>query len=174
PLEERTAARTFELPLDAGQRAALEDLQSCLRDHPDREPPCACDHLVQVVSTLELRVDYKLTHLTGEAASVEVWVGAEAEPGWPDPDVLPDRPRVEVFAFHLHRLGPGEAVVRSFSEGELTAAELAWSAGHHPACEPPSPGQGPAPLAWLLGASLPGEEQARVELELTVRVREGG
>jgi hypothetical protein len=174
PLAERTAARTFELPLDAGQQAALELLQDCLQGDPDRQPPCACDHLVQTISSLELRVDYRLSHLEGEAASVEVWVGAEAEDGLPDPAVLPDRPRVEVFAFHLHRLGPGESLVRSFSEGELAAADLAWSTGHHPACDPDEPEARPAPLAWLLGVSLPDAEQARVALELTVRVREGG
>jgi hypothetical protein len=174
PLEERTAARTFEMPLDAGQQAALEELQACQRDQPDRQPPCECDYPVQTISTLELRVDYKLTHLQGEAVSVEVWVGAEAEAGWPDPAVLPDRPRLAVFAFHLHRLGPGEAVVRSFSESELAAAELAWSNGHHPECDPEPPEARPAPLSWVLGASVPGAEQARVALELTVRVREGG
>jgi len=173
-LEERTAARTFELPLDAGDQAALEALLACERDAPDRQPPCACDLVVQEVAARELRLDYRLTHRQGEAAGVEVWVGAEAEAGAPDPAVLPDAPRVEVFALHRHHVGPGAVVVRSFSEAEMEAADLAWSAARQPACDPPSPGAGPAPLAWLVGLSLPGEERARVGLEFTVRVREGG
>jgi hypothetical protein len=174
PIEERSASRLFELPLSRQAQGRLEELQACEQLDPPPETPCACRFAPLPTGELALRVDYRLTHLGGPAVSVQIWVGDEVEPGAPAPDLLPDRPRVEVYAYHLRLLQPGQALDGSLSEAELDEASLAWSLDHHPECEPGSSGGRPAPRAWLLGLSLPGEEDARVSLELSVRVRGGG
>jgi len=100
-------------------------------------------------------------------------VGFEVPAGTEAPDQLPDLPRVEVLANHLHRLQAGEQVDDVFSEEEMFQADLAYAAEYFDACELARPGHAPAPLAWLVGLSLTDEDEGRVWLETTFRVRPG-
>jgi hypothetical protein len=169
-LQERSAARTFRLPLNAEDQREQDNLDWCLANQPDREVPCECDLPVLTVDEQQLRLDYRLVHSGGAAANVSVWVGLEAPAGQPAPALLPDLPRVEVMAIHLHRLLPGQAIDDSFSEEELRQADLAYAAARFELCDL-EPGELPAPRHWLVGTSLPGEELAKVVFDFTMRVR---
>ncbi len=173
-INERSAARTFELPLDSGDKRERDGLEYCLENEPEREVPCRCDYPVLTADEQDLRIDYRLVHSAGAPVNVTVWVGLQVPAGTEQPRMLPDLPRVEVLASHLHRLQPGERTDDVFSEEEMLQADLAFAAERFDACELTRPGRAPAPLAWLVGLSLTEEDDARIELETTFRVRPGG
>lgn len=170
---ERSAARTFELPLDASDKRERDNLVYCLENEPEREIPCRCDFPVLTADEQDVRIDYRLAHTAGAPVNASVWVGREVAADAEPPDLIPDLPRVEVMAIHLHRLQVGERVDDVFSEEELFQADLAFAAEHLDACEPDKPGQAPAPLAWLVGLSLTDDDDGQVWLETTFRVRPG-
>lgn len=171
-IQERSAYRTFELPLDRGDQREHDNLEYCHENQAEREVPCRCDYRVLTVGEQELRVDYRLRHLSGEAVNATVWLGVTAADDAEPPDLLPDLPHVEPLAEHLHRLGPGEMTDDAFSEPELQQADLIFAQSRYPQCET-EPDGSPAPLGWLLGVSLDDETEAAVAIELTVRVRPG-
>lgn len=171
-LEEAAAGRTFEFPLDEDDNNELTELQACLSDEPDRPVPCICDYPVLSISEQVVRMDYRLTHLGGQPVNVMVWVGREALPREPDPEMIPDLPRVAVLAEHHHQMGTGSGVDSSFLESEMTDAELTWTASVHPGC-PGSDNDLPAPLELLFGLALDSPDSTgRVSLAFSLRVKQ--
>lgn len=170
-LQERTAGRTFSLPLDKGDQRVLDNLRYCQEHNPNREIPCRCDYKVLSVGEQELRIDYRLEHLAGAPSNVTVWLGKTAEADAPDPALLPDRPRLQVWLVHLHRIGPGEVVHDVFSEDELRQAEIDFSLDRFPECED-GPDHRPAPLSWEIGLSTAEDDEASVAMDITCRVRQ--
>jgi len=174
-LLERAAGQTFRLPLGDADLRQLDELDACIEeqqqpDPPPRETPCICDHPVLTVDELQLRVDYQVTNNEQNRANVLVWVGVEAPPDEPDPDVIEDLPRVEILGEHHHTLAAGETLGASFLEEEMTEIDLVFATSRHGACEQ-APGALPAPRELLLGFALESEQLVRLALELTVRVR---
>lgn len=171
-LHERSAGRSFLLPLDAGDLREQADLDWCLAHEPDRELPCRCDYPVLTVDEQDLRLDYRLENTAGDPVNASVWLGLEVPAGEAAPGLLPDLPRVAVLATHLHRLEPGVARDDSFSEDELHQADLAFAAGRYPECDL-EPHELPAPLQWLVGASLAENVESSLTFEFTIRIRPG-
>lgn len=174
-LLERAAGRTFRLPLGDADLRELDELDACIEEQqqeepPPRETPCVCDYPVLTVDELQLRVDYQLANTDQNRANVLVWVGVEALPDEPDPDMIEDLPRVDVLGEHHHTLAAGETLAASFLEEEMTEVDLVYATSRHASCEQ-DPGGLPAPRALLLGLALESDPVVRLTLETTVRVR---
>lgn len=183
-IQERSAGRTFRMPLSGSQRRQREQLARCETDEPQRLVPCRCDYPVLTVGSELTRLDYRLTHETsascssdnvpagGAPVNVMVWIGVDVQSGMDLPNLLPDLPQVEVFSEHLHVLMPGAVLDESFLESEWTEMEQAWTGAYFPDCDG-SMGKRPAPYEVLIGLSLPADSTECVTLEYTVRVRSG-
>ncbi|MBW2699440.1 MAG: hypothetical protein JRF33_01365 [Deltaproteobacteria bacterium] len=171
---ESSAARTFEMPLDATDVSELEELDLCLEFELERELPCICDYPGISLDEQDTRIDYRLAHEGGQELNALVWIGVDKRPQDSDPDLLPDLPWIEVLGEHLHRLNPGQIVETSFLEEEIADMELAWAIERHSVCGEDA-NAWPAPISLFIGVSLPGEEpDAALSLEWVVRVRDGG
>jgi hypothetical protein len=171
-IQERSAGRTFRMPLNAGESRQLEQQTLCEASEPDRQAPCRCDYPVLTVGKKLTRLDYRLTHNANEPVSVMVWIGVEVSSGMELPSVLPDLPQVEVLSEHMHVLMPGEILDKSFLESEWTEMEQAWTSAYFPECDE-SIQKRPAPYEVLIGSSLVTGSTAQVTLEFTVRIRGG-
>ena len=171
-LEEVAAGRTFVFPLDEDDNNEITELLTCLTDEPDRPVPCICDYPVLTVAEQVARTDYRLAHRAGTPVNVMVWVGREVQPPEPDPDVIPDLPRVEVLAEHHHQMGIGSSVESSFLEDEMTEVDLAYNAAVYPAC-PGSQNGLPAPLGLTFGLALDSPDAtSQVDLAFSLRLRQ--
>jgi len=171
-LEEIAAGRTFVFPLDEEDNNEITELLTCLTDEPDRLVPCICDYPVLTVSEQIARMDYRLAHRAGTPVNVMVWVGREALPQEPDPDMIPDLPRVEVLAEHHHQMNIGSSVESSFLESEMTDVDLAYTATVYPGC-PGAQNNWPAPVALTFGLALDSEEStSQVSLAFSLRVKQ--
>ena len=104
----------------------------------------------------DLRIDYRLAHEGGQATNASVWIGREVPPDAEAPGLVPDLPRVDLLAVHLHRLQPGDRIDDRFTEEETRRADLAFSDDR-----------------FLVGASIDENAEARISLEITLRVRQG-
>ena len=145
-LKEVAAGHTFVFPLDEDDNNEITELLTCLTDEPDRPVPCICDYPVLTV--------------------------AEVQPPEPDPDVIPDLPRVEVLAEHHHQMGIGSSVESSFLEDEMTEVDLAYNAAVYPAC-PGSQNGLPAPLGLTFGLALDSPDAtSQVSLAFSLRLRQ--
>ena len=169
-LQERSVGRTFQLPLDAGAQRERDNLEYCLANEPDRELPCRCDYPVLTPNDQQLRLDYRVQQLSGESVNTTIWVGYQVASDAEPPALLPDLPRIDLLAMHLHRLQPGEAVYDAFTEDEMHAADLAWAVENYSICDSETNDR-PAPLELLVGLAMTEPSDARVELEATFRVR---
>ncbi len=184
-IQERSAGRTFRMPLSKSKSQQREQLTRCEIDEPQRLVPCRCDYPVLTVGSELTRLDYRLTHETsticssnnvpsqGAPVNVMVWIGDDVQSDMDLPNVLPDLPQVEVLSEHLHVLMPGAVLDESFLESEWTEMEQAWTGTYFPECDG-SMGKRPAPYEVLIGLSLPSDSTECVTLEYTVRVRSGG
>jgi hypothetical protein len=169
-IQERSAGRTFLMPLSDSGRQQRGQLASCEANEPQRELPCRCDYPVLTVGSELTRLDYRLIPDTSEPINVMVWIGVNVQPDMDLPNVLPDLPQVEVLGEHLHVIMPGKVLDDGFLESEWTEMEQAWTAGYFPECDG-SIRKRPAPYEVLIGLSLPVDSAERVTLEYTVRVR---
>lgn len=171
-LEELAAGRTFEFPLDEDDNNQMAELQACLVDEPDRPVPCICDYPILTVAEQVVRMDYRLTHRSGQPVNVMVWVGREALQRESDPEMVPDLPRVAVLAEHHHQMNAGSSVDSSFLESEMTDVDLAWTASVYPGC-PGSAGGLPAPLELQFGLALDSQDSiSQVSLAFSLRVKQ--
>jgi len=170
-IQARATARTFELPLDDRDREELENLERCREEEPEREIPCICDYPVLTVSEQQVRIDYRLTHDSGDVAKVMVWIGRRVGDSEPDPEYFEDLPDVEVLAEHNHQLNAGQVLDDVFLENETHAVDLSLASLLHPACEQEITDL-PVPLTIFYGMAFQSDDQASVSANFTIRIVE--
>ncbi len=171
-LKEDASARTFLFPLDEPDRNEIEDLAQCEIDEPEREVPCICDYPILTVDEIDIRLDYRLSHQSGESTSVMVWVGREVPAGEPPPEYFPDLPRIEVLAEHHHQVQPAGIISSSFLEDEMIAVKLALATMLHPNCPQEDIGALPLDLSILYGLSVAVDNAAVIAGEFSFRIQE--
>ncbi len=173
-ITEPTDSRTFLLPLDGGNLSQQQLLDECLAATPDRNPPCVCDFPVLSTGELKLRVDYRLELVSGQEATVMLWLGREIEAGEPDPDEIPSRPRIDLLIEHHHRVQSGRPLEHALGESEIEAAELEWARARYAACPGPA-SELPGWQQLVVGVTAEGEtEGINLQAQLVFYVRNDG
>ena len=171
-LQERSDARTFELPLDSTNLRELDNLQWCQEHETDRELPCRCDYPVISLYEKSLRLDYSLSNASPYPVSATVWVGIEIPEQWPDVKQVPDLPRIALLASHTHRVKSGQRTDDIIDDSEMSKAQERYSKMFFEACESEN-SIGPAPMSFISGVSMDEKDEGEIQMEFTVRVRRG-
>jgi hypothetical protein len=177
PLNEDAIGHTFRLPLDQESSEQLGQLQWCLENREDPHPSCLCHYPVMTIGKQEAQIDYRLSHMSGPAASVMVWIGRRVAAH----EVLPNRfenlPQIEVLAEHHHYLDV-QPIDSSFLEEEMTQIDDTYRKNLDLICRDNQGaalpfGQQPAPYELIIGMSLDYSNDTQVDLEYTVAIRPG-
>lgn len=168
-LQQHSDSRTFELPLDSDKVREQDNLSYCQQNEPDREIPCRCDYPVLSVNDQLIRLDYHLENPSQDPVNATVWVGVEVPAQWPSPMQVADLPRVALLASHTHRVKAGQTVDDIMDEDEMSQAQEVYTEMFFAACDPDY--REPAPLSFISGLSMDEDDEGKVDMEFTIRVR---